>query len=277
MEQAKPHELIKLFRESAGKTQDDVCKNSGITRQALQRYESGKGGMNLKSLEVICREVGIDPAFVKGGSHYPILTNDEKFMKLFIPGYSLFPGFPGLEPLYTLISFNTRIHIRSLYVKLTGIKKYIEYSPFQEPIYAIAIKDEFDNIFLLRRKKPTDYILWTYDLKSPLARILEMTRGDDKTINWGGIEIDENLHTKIREWSDIKRDDIETFFNLSNEDPFTTEDLIAPISHDEMKQLQEQRKHKMKPLSSLELFGIRETRDKELFYEWMSLIESRKS
>ena len=92
----KTNELVKLFRESSGKTQDEVCINAGLSRQALQRYEAGKGAMNLKSLEVICQEVAIDPSFVKGEKVYPILVNDEKFIKLFIPGYSLFPGFPGL-------------------------------------------------------------------------------------------------------------------------------------------------------------------------------------
>lgn len=276
MVNVKTNELVKLFRESLGKTQDEVCINAGITRQSLQRYEAGKGGMNSKSLEVISRKVGIDPAFTRGETNYPILTNDEKFMKLLIPGYALFPGFPGLDPLYTLIYFNTKMSIRSLYVKLTGIKKYIEYSPFQAPIYAIAFKDELDNIFLLRRKKPSDYILWTYDLKSPLARILDMTRDDNKTINWGGIEIDENLHNRIREWGHFKRDDFERIFETGDKHSVETEDLIAPHEIEELRQLQEQRKHKMTALSSVELFAIREVREKGLMNQLLSLIESHK-
>ena len=142
---------------------------------------------------------------------YPFGKNN--FLKLFLADESKF-AFPSLKPLYSIMSLNRNIEILSLYARQRKFRNFMERSLLEYPAYAIALKDDHNNIFLFRRKKALDSILWGSDFKSPMLRILDIAQSENKSINItiATHDLPDELFKKIENWDKATRKDIEPLF-----------------------------------------------------------------
>lgn len=60
--------LIRLAREKAGLSQQDLASLVGVGRTQISRIETGERGASLKTLRGVARALGLDPSVLIGGS-----------------------------------------------------------------------------------------------------------------------------------------------------------------------------------------------------------------
>ena len=59
-------ELLRSYRKDADLTQTELAEAIGVSRNAIQYWESGKGKPNAAKTEVLCRFLKIPPAMLLG-------------------------------------------------------------------------------------------------------------------------------------------------------------------------------------------------------------------
>lgn len=62
----KPKEKIKLLREQEGLTQTEMAEKIEVSKQAIQKYESGESGIGLDKVEKYANFFGVSPAYIMG-------------------------------------------------------------------------------------------------------------------------------------------------------------------------------------------------------------------
>ena len=248
------YDIIKMTREAQGKKQKDIAGIAGIRQQSLQRYETGLASLSIKTLSRIEEELQINPKYINDSGVNPYKSNDlikfhfsEKLLdKLFMPTYILF-------------EVNQKLEFISLVCDVDLITKIKQKIPFKSPVYAVAIRDQDDNIFLLRRKSRSDIVTLDHKLSNQFSLILQYLKfkGEKKLLSFGVQKIDDDLYEKIRLWT-IERVDIEPLFSQCKFDFY-----IDPTQK-ELLQLTEQRNQRMDVLNVLELRLVKELREKRI-------------
>lgn len=257
-----PSDLFMLFRiahDASGLTQEKVAKEAGIKQQPYQRYLAGKTGLSTDTLIRIAKIININPAFITGDSAYKFKNEDDELIKMFIKEFFMFHS---LEPLYSIISDNDQLSLVFLVAPLKGFQKIKNINPLQDPVYAVFVKGQDNNAYLLRRKNPQELILLAGDFKQALNRIVEISSASRKTIAFSKTEMSENLYSKIQAWT-VKKNDIEQFLSkcglsseefiyLSDKENLMVKNLrsegIDAISFDEIYLLKKVRKKQKNPL-----------------------------
>lgn len=249
----KTNELFRLSRILVGKKQRDIARKVSITHSALSSYEAGRYTLSMATLLQIAPLLNINPDFVTGKSKD--LYKSEKLIKMFFSEGMVSYGI--LEPINTLLAFNDKLAFLSLISKFDLPFKGTNFRLSLNPIYAIAIKDEDNNVFLLRRKLKADYVLADGNLHDKMLFTLRFVEERRRLLYFAALEIDRNLHEKIKTWT-VEREDIEPFFSqcefMSYLDP----------TQQELAQLRKQRDMNIEPLTALELTIIKEVRVEEI-------------
>lgn len=217
MNKMKPQDIIKNIREYSGKTQHQIAEILNIKYQTIQRYEK-KGSIPANILRELCGILNIDPEYILGKSEYPFKSGD--LIKMFV-SENIFKF--TLDPLYFVASFNKNIYV----IYLTSYERSeftnIDHKVTLPKVYAIAFKDDHNNYFLLRRRKVNKTINPNEIFPTTINKIISMKckfHIESKEIG------NSSVYEKIKNWDDVKRDDIEklfkeakfeSIFNLSEE------------------------------------------------------------
>jgi len=210
------NELTAILRESNSLTREHLGKMTGLSASAIDKFEKTGEGISQANKVKIAGIFNIDSEFINNKLAYPF--GQDNFFKYHMLSKGIFPGFPGYQPLYAILEITGNLEIVSLMPELSGIKKFTQRSIFEEPAYAIAIRDRKNNIFLLRRKNENEFIMWGGGLKSPLIRFFEMAKSEDRNINLSisAKQLENSMYSKLKtKWDKIKKDDIETLFKSS--------------------------------------------------------------
>ncbi|MBW2570508.1 MAG: helix-turn-helix transcriptional regulator, partial [Deltaproteobacteria bacterium] len=149
----KIEELFRLTRELQGKKQTDIARQVGITRPALSNLESSRSSLSIATLQKIAPLININPEFVIDQAKNPFQSKE--LIKMFFDEKL---AYYILEPLNVLITFNDELKFISLISNFDLPPKISRLSLSPHPIYAIAVKDKDNNIFLLRRKLNTAFV-----------------------------------------------------------------------------------------------------------------------
>jgi isochorismate hydrolase len=98
--------------------------------------------------------------------------------------------------------------------ELSGFKKYLDRSLFETPTYAIIVKDDKNNIFVLRRKKDTDMIMLGGGLENPLVKISEIAKSEsiEISLSISVQSISEEQYDMLKKWEPVQRENVEPFF-----------------------------------------------------------------
>ncbi|MDO9527696.1 MAG: helix-turn-helix domain-containing protein [Syntrophales bacterium] len=263
----KINEIFRIARETRGKKQQEIASKAGIRQSSLQRFETGLAKLSKVTLVKIAPSLDINPEYVVDQTKNPF--NSKGLIKMFFSEKFLDPTF---QPIVTLMFANSKLEFISLVVSprlVAGIKNIM---PFQSPVYAVAIRDQDNNIFLLRKKSETDFVIADGDL---LCRQISFTfpfiKEKGRSLYFSNMEIDTNLYKKIKTWT-VEREDIEPFFSqcefMSYLDP----------TQQELAQLRKQRDMNIEPLTVLELTIMKEIRVEEIGSDQaLKLIQSGKT
>ena len=267
------NEIITILRESKSLTREQLARMIELSSSAIDKFEKTNEGISHSNKIKIADIFNIDHEYINNKTAYPFGCNN--FFKFHMLSKGIFPGFPGYEPLFTILELSRNIEIVSLMPELSGIKKITQRSIFEEPAYAIALRDKRNNIFLLRRKKENDFIMWGGGLKSPLLRILEIAKLEDRNINLAlsTKQLADSQYKKIKsKWDNIKREDLEQFFRDSEKF-----NKIYEPTNSEIELLQVLKKENVQSLTTEDLLLIkksREYKDSLSTYEIIHILEN---
>jgi len=210
----KIEELFRLTRELQGKKQTDIAYQVGITRPALSNLESSRSTLSISTLLKIAPLLCINPEFVIDQTKNPFQSKEliKMFFNEKVTYYAVKSSIT--EPLNVLIAFNDELKFISLISNFHLPPKISRLSLSPYPIYAVAVKDQDNNIFLLRRKANIAFVKLDGHLCMDIWPITEVF-GDQKKLRsmWFAYwEIDKELHRKIEDWT-VERADIEPLFS----------------------------------------------------------------
>ena len=208
----KLNEFIALIRESSGYTQENFAGLFNLSRSAIDKFEKKGFGISKEHIESITKKLNINTRIINDNSVYPFYKDN--FYKLFMLTRGLVPGFPGYEPLYSIIKHAKNVKLILLKPELSGFKKYLDRSLFETPTYAIIVKDDKNNIFVLRRKKDTDMIMLGGGLENPLVKISEIAKSEsiEISLSISVQSISEEQYDMLKKWEPVQRENVEPFF-----------------------------------------------------------------
>lgn len=228
----KLNDIFRLVREALSLKQTHIAEKVGMSHVALSRFEKGKSTLSTEKLCDIAPYYFLNEDFIRGENVNPFRSRG-KLIKFFI-SYSI-----GIIPDFTLIKFiiesNPYSMVRFLIPQLS-ILKAVKYTVLDNPIFAIALKDSDNNIFLFRHK--TDSILKASiaieQLENKINVVNETT---DISIEDSQKKINKELYQKIQKWDSLERKYIEPLFS---------HDFLVLTNAEEINIIEEFRKKKNK-------------------------------
>jgi len=226
----KLNDIMRVVREAAGLKQTHIAEKVDISHVALSRFEKGQSTLSTETLCSIAPNYFLNEDFIKGNDVNPFRSNG-RLIKFFI-----FHRF-GLIPDFSLVQFviesNPYSMVRFLIPQLS-ILKAVKYTALENPVYAIAVKDSDNNIFLFRQK--TESILKGAIVVTQLeTTINEIKDKTGKSVDIARKNIDKKLYQAIQEWDALERKDVEHLF---------ADDILVLTDPEEIKVIKELRRKK---------------------------------
>lgn len=226
----KLNDIFRIVRDAAGLKQTHVAAKVGISHVALSRFEKGQSTLSTETLCSIAPYYFLNEDFIKGDNVNAFKSNG-KLIKLFISHRF------GLVPDFSLIQFviesNPNSMVRFLIPQLS-ILKAVKYTALDNPVYAIAIKDSDNNIFLFRQK--TESILKGAIVVAQLeTAINDLKDRTGKSVDVSKKNIDKKLYQAIQEWDSLERKDVEHLF---------ADDILVLTDPEEIRIIKELRQKK---------------------------------
>ena len=248
----KVNQLLKIIREATGKKQRYIAEQCGIRQQSLQRYETGRASLSKDTLLKIAHFLNINPEYISDQTKNPF--NSSGLIKMFFSEKFIDPVF---LPTDMIVWVNSKLEFISLRTKIDIISRIKNVTPFQAPVYAVVIRDQDNNIFLLRRKSKTDFVIADGNLYDHMSYMLQARKEERKSMYFATQEIDKDLYEKIKDWS-VERADVEPLFAKCK---FI---FYLNPTQQELGQLREQRDLQIEPLTELELVITKKLREKNI-------------
>lgn len=205
----KINELFRLSRILEGVKQKDIAMSAGISQPAIQRFETGLTTLSVTTLRKIAPILHINPEFVTDQAKNPF--NSKELIKMF---FNERMSYYIVEPLNLLVTFNDELKFISLESSFDLSPKIGDLSLYPNPTYAVTIRDQNDNIFLLRRKKNTAFVKLDGQLDVEVCPIVQVYSDRKKlgSMYFSSKKISYDLYKKIKDWS-VERKDVEPLFS----------------------------------------------------------------
>ncbi len=198
-------ELFSKTRKMQGIKQSYVAESLGVTHGAVGQFEAGSSALSIHNLAKYAAIINIDPLYISSDSSNPFKSDD--LIKMFLPE-SMMQGI-DFEMIYFIASKNKKLKIVFLIAPLLIYKKLLSIGVFENPVYAIIIKDDNNNTFLFRRKNKNNPLYGERKLQLELSKM----RFEFKIKIYKDIkEIDDDLTKKIKDWT-VEKKDIEPLFS----------------------------------------------------------------
>ena len=141
------YHLFKIVRTLQNIKQVHIAAKVGIKQQSLVPYESGIAKLSDKTLSKIAPLLNLNPAYLVGESSNPFKCND--LIKFRLPD-----GMGGID--YSIIYFIAEHNKYLNLIYFTSMSpryaKFAANTLYEYPVCAVAIRDDSDNIFLIKRK-----------------------------------------------------------------------------------------------------------------------------
>jgi len=202
--------LFSALRMSKGLTQGNVADVVGIKRSAIAQFETGRASLSNDTLRQIAPILNLNPEYVIHRDIYPFVSQPDEVIKLFLPENRL-TGALDYFLIYLLAGAVGNHELQFLSLSPNIIAARIAW-PFDRTVYALAVRDAHNNIFLFRRR--IGNLLWgsitgERDLQ---LRVTELARHTGTHLFFALIDIDRQIYETIHQWRDISRNDLVPLF-----------------------------------------------------------------
>ena len=218
--------FFKIARVMQGITQKEVGLAAGVSTQAINIYENGRGTLSLETLSKIAARLNINQEYLTDPTDTPFLSNDILIMSI--------PAAMPMQVVYQLLYFLAKktemIEVLFLHSNTIFAKRLMRCPKVDNPIMAIACRDSYGNIFLFKRQNT---------LIGPIAitgdREFKIDLNNtDNSLNKFIITNDKEISDKqLREIRDatIARDELEEMFGKTHSVKLTKgeEQIIAKM------------------------------------------------
>jgi len=198
------YQLFKIARELQGIKQTELANFVGIKQQSIVPFEKGKASLSHHTLCKMASFININEAFLNGDSSNPF--ESDKLIKMRLSDRLL----GGID--YTIIYFlcerDEKLDFVLLVAPLKIYKTLLSRTVLENPVFAIAMKDNDDNYFIFKRKS-NDPLFGERELQIETKEIAEKHNHE---IYFRMQKIDEKLTEKIKKWS-VEKEDITAFFS----------------------------------------------------------------
>ncbi len=208
-------ELFARARRLQNITLVDLAKQIGVTPSAIGNFEAGRSKLGAHTINAVAPLLNINPEYLSGENNNPFKSNE--LIKMLLPE-SIRDGI-DLDIIYILAEANHVLQLDLLVAPMRIHQMVFGKTALENPVAALAIKDDKSNIIILRRKS-NDPLFSERELQLKLKEIT--TSFDKKDIIVETDRIDKNLSTKIKNWTVIK-EDIEPFFESKKYPMLVTE------------------------------------------------------
>ncbi|MDA8088721.1 MAG: helix-turn-helix transcriptional regulator [Nitrospiraceae bacterium] len=157
--------FIRSVREAQGITQGELKEKANalgiaISQSAIAQFEKMKATISLEKLIAIAPLLNLNPVFIESGTGNPFRqSNKERIINIFLPE-DIF-GKPDYDLIKTIAESNKKalfIFVKPNPRSYSNLRKISSLSETDDPIFALLVKDEDENIFLFRRKKSIDFL-----------------------------------------------------------------------------------------------------------------------
>jgi len=162
--------------------------------------------------------------FIEGKTDNPFRSR--KLIKIFFPKSLL--ATIDFSTLYFLAKVNKGLDV--LFLSIEAITWFYEI-----PVYAIALKDSDNNIFLFRRWERSVVTAGITGVNKLQIKLRE-TNGAVKFV---ALRIEDELYRRIQNWTQVRRQDIEPLFKQASS--------VVAMKEDEQKLIQLLRQRKIDP------------------------------
>lgn len=236
------NQLFMLARDLQDIKQTDLARELGVTSSAISKFEKSRTTLSEDTLKELAQRLNLNPEYITGSSSNPFLS--KKLIKMFLPEEEF-----GMKVVFTPILLIAEANQRIEFVTLLPARKFkfmeeVEEGTLLEPnLYAIAVRDQDNNIFLFRRRAPKAYIVGEQGLRIQLQ---EMSDKKDKRIVFHTRRLTKELFKRIMDW-DIKKEDIEPLFSVRP--------LVGDLTDSEQKLIASLRESKIDPEKILKNLG----------------------
>jgi hypothetical protein len=200
--------IFKIARESQNIRQSYLAEIGGVDRSAISLYESGVPAIDSQKLLKMIPELCINPEFIEGSSPNPFKCR--KLIKMKIKGFA----FLDTTIFHVLVNYNSRLEFISL-IPVANTMDKVDRIFTPNATYAALIRDDLNNIFLIRSKIDSVYLLKLHEknLEHKLLPLISLAGKKINDFTFRYTEIDKTLYEKIKEWKHITRKDVEPYFD----------------------------------------------------------------
>jgi len=191
--------ILRLARRARGIEQSELAEIAGISQPHLSQIESRRVSLSRERFFLMIKALGLSPEFIDDPSVTPF-GSGSFFLMFFQENGKGIAYYGFLEHLAELVEFMGDVDILFL---VMGTNR-------ERLVRAFLIRDQFDNLFLFRRKRQGDYLTFELDLRAQLGK---MIRGKGLAVRFGSVRIFDDISRKIDK-SIIGRKDVEDFFDV---------------------------------------------------------------
>lgn len=195
-------ELCRKAREAKGIKQADIALQAGLSRPALARFETDSLMLSEDKLFAVAKLLDINPDYFSGITRNAFKNQNGELIRFFVDKNHV-----KTDLLITLaIAGSEIIDMYALSPPLTVLERIRKLNLAGNPLYAIVMKDDHDNVFLFRCKSNRDFM---GNDNSVTARFMELANMTGKRGYLESQIITKNLYEKIREWDNVTKADFD--------------------------------------------------------------------
>lgn len=212
--------IIRALREAKALTQADVAQALGIDRSAIAHFEAGEeSALSVETQLKLAPLLDINPDYVLNKAPNPFRPHDSSgIIGLFLKGKAFNAD---IEPVQVIMEYGAitgALFLASS--RLSGVRRFKKIVGGRTAIYALALQDVDDNIYLAVHKDPDSFIGYLDDLSAEIRE-----KGRDVATNT--VSLDERLLDSLRQRT-VHRDDLAAFFDYKYSLPCPRLKVVLP-------------------------------------------------
>lgn len=204
------YNVFRFARKTQNIKQSYLAEKAGIAQPSLANYESGHSTLSERTLMVLAPIININPKYIKGESANPFFSKE--LIRMYFPE-NLISGMDD-APLEFIVRANSALEIVFLIAtsKVKAFDRARSKTIIGQMTLAVLVRDQVDNVFILRRKRRGAYLVGESDIQAKLSKIVEEENND---VVFRSKRITHDLSEKIRDWTVEKRD-VEDIFSRTH-------------------------------------------------------------
>jgi transcriptional regulator with XRE-family HTH domain len=212
--------IVGPLREAKVLTQAAVAQVIGVDRSAIAHFEAGEeSALSVETQLKLAPLLDINPDYVLNRAPNPFKPHDPSgLVMLFLKGKAFYAD---LEPVRIIMEYGAitgALFLASS--RLSGTRRFKKVAAGRTAIYALALQDLDDNIYLACHKDLDSFVGYLDDLSAWIRE-----KGRDVTANT--VSLDERLLDSLRQRT-VHRDDLAAFFDYKYSIPCPRLKVVLP-------------------------------------------------